>query len=195
MKKHWLRGMLLGVSLALLLAGGVALAQVTLTVDKDCIDCWEGIPREGVDPPASFIAEFLVSGLDEGELVCGRISAGGEVMGELECGPPPEGGTRRAYIYASCPEYSNIAFLFLNDYHKMPDLFMDPLVLGDWTFEVWQEPYNDGTEGFLAASAHIRIARVCQVEEFVPEPATIALLGSGLAGLAGYAALRWRARS
>ena len=27
MKKYWLRGMLLGVSLALLLAGGVALAQ------------------------------------------------------------------------------------------------------------------------------------------------------------------------
>jgi hypothetical protein len=30
---------------------------------------------------------------------------------------------------------------------------------------------------------------------FVPEPGTIALLGSGLAGLAGYAALRWRTRS
>jgi hypothetical protein len=31
-------------------------------------------------------------------------------------------------------------------------------------------------------------------QEFVPEPGSFALLGSGLVGLAGYAALRWRTR-
>jgi len=31
-------------------------------------------------------------------------------------------------------------------------------------------------------------------EEFVPEPGTMALLGAGLAGLGGYATLRWRSR-
>jgi hypothetical protein len=34
----------------------------------------------------------------------------------------------------------------------------------------------------------------CEAEEFVPEPGSVLLLGSGLAGLAGYAALRWGAR-
>jgi hypothetical protein len=34
----------------------------------------------------------------------------------------------------------------------------------------------------------------CEEEEFVPEPGSVLLLGSGLAGLAGYATLRWRAR-
>lgn len=51
------------------------------------------------------------------------------------------------------------------------------------------------------ADAIIRVEEECAQEEeivpepeFVPEPGTIMLLGSGLAGLAGYGALRWRTR-
>jgi hypothetical protein len=41
----------------------------------------------------------------------------------------------------------------------------------------------------------ILFAERCPEEvEFVAEPGTILLLGSGLMGLGGYAGLRWRAR-
>ncbi len=39
MKRHWLGGVLFGVSLVLLLAGGVAMTQGSLSVEKGCIGC------------------------------------------------------------------------------------------------------------------------------------------------------------
>jgi hypothetical protein len=40
----------------------------------------------------------------------------------------------------------------------------------------------------------VKVCLAAPEEEFVPEPGTIALLGTGLAGLGGYATLRWRSR-
>ena len=62
---------------------------------------------------------------------------------------------------------------------------------GHWTYKVWQE--DEGGVQAGPVNLTLRFAEVCEVE-FVPEPGTILLLGSGLAGLAAYATLRWRTR-
>ena len=53
-------------------------------------------------------------------------------------------------------------------------------------------PDLDGMPVYAGGTSFL-VAETCEVE-FVPEPGTLMLLGSGLAGLAGYATLRWRTR-
>jgi hypothetical protein len=63
---------------------------------------------------------------------------------------------------------------------------------GEYTWRFWQ--VETGQSDKVSAT----FAEVCpeapEAVEFVPEPGSILLLGSGLAGLAGYAGLRWRKR-
>ena len=191
MNKVWPRGILLGVSLALLLAGGVALAQtLTVEVDQDCVECWPG-PYEGM-PPDEYLVEITLDGWDPAEMLCFNLYLNGESMledGGPECGDPAATGPATMLVAFPCDldrmptELSGLGVtLSQDDIDDISDLY------GEWKMHVWQP----GTDN--ADTAFWTFAEDCEAVEFVPEPGTIALLGSGLAGLAGYATLRWRSR-
>ena len=73
MKSNWLRGVLLGVSLALLLAGGMAMAAgVYVTVDKPCVECVKGVPAGSLFLPEENLIDIEFGGWDIGDYVCIR---------------------------------------------------------------------------------------------------------------------------
>jgi len=192
MKKHWLRGMLLGVSLALLLAGGVALAQaMTLTVDQDCFECyWVEEEGEPPEPPDDLSVDLTIGGWAlSGPTVNFTLTT--------PAGPFPAGEGINPGVDESCA--GRFGVYCFDGYMKPYATFdcypwdatevsprQDMNLYGDWVAEL--------SQGDNVIQRRFRFAEVCEAE-FVPEPGTIALLGSGLAGLAGYATLRWRARS
>jgi hypothetical protein len=182
-KRRWLRGLLLGVGLALLIGGVTALAAgLSLTVDQTCFECFPGTG----DPPEEYIVRVVITGYDPNERMVHWIEANGEHFGSWSDWPelPEQRFSVAVWCFGEVRAWRGHGPPLVTE--EVPPWLQE--MYGEWSWSANQPDVD------LSGNVSFVLAEDCAAYEFVPEGGTLLLVGSGLAGLAGYATLRWRTR-
>ncbi|HUS69927.1 MAG TPA: PEP-CTERM sorting domain-containing protein [Anaerolineae bacterium] len=151
-----------------------------------------------VDTPADKVAPLLATGLDVATYDFGALGVSVCAIEGLGCP-----ATSADCLTCECtflpgePCFFWLYFRWSQANHRW-DLTYDPTVQdGDVIAFVWGGTDSATFDPIDTPSLEdVTLAEVCEMQrprEFVPEPGSMLLMGSGLAGLAGYASLKLRA--
>jgi hypothetical protein len=186
-KSPYLRSISLAAIL-LLLTSGIALAQLTLSIQPDCIEC---CPLPGLGPCPGYTARVTSRGWDHFERLNLILTGPGPAgpFGTFGFFSADDRGRFELQVILLCEnpwDVGDEASVQFEDNYWWIHPEWQPADYGRWTLDI------SGESG--SASGSFLFAEDCDLPEFVAEPATMVLLGGGLTALAGYAGVRWRGR-